>query len=206
MKTVKILIVFAFLLTFANRISAQSIRFSNELNSYEFFGKGKLKDLKLSVSSKDDVKEIFGKSCEKQCDYDADWSIRFEYYEDIWVKESRNEKDEKLRYTLDPKYLGKLRSIEMRPKKEISFAAVSFPDTFKKLLTTSTIDARSGKSKVVVNNSFQHSDGLTYETYSQTNYDDIKNEKAKSYKNGDLVLIRYNIAEELEKDLFVLQN
>jgi hypothetical protein len=206
MKAIKIILFFISVIAFAVCASAQDVQFSNELKGFEFFGKGKLKDLKLTVSSKDDVNKIFGKTCEKMCEYDSDWTIRFEYYEDRWIKEDRNGKGEKLRYTLDPKYLGKLRLIEMRPKKEISFAGVSFPNTFEKLLSASTIDAASGNSKAVINNAFQHSDGLTYETYSQTNYDDIKSKKAKSYKSGDLVLIRYNIARELEKDLFVLQN
>lgn len=206
MEAIKVTLFFISLIAFTVCVSAQDVQFPNELKGFEFFGKGKLKDLKLTVSSKDDVNKIFGKTCEKPCEYDSDWSVRFEYYEDIWVKESRNEKDEKLTYVLDSKYLGKLRLIEMRPKKEISLADVSFPNNFEKLLSTSTIDANSGKSKMVVSNSFQHSDGLTYETYSHTNYDDIKSKEAKSYKSSDLVLIRYNIAKELEKDLFVLQN
>jgi len=205
MKLAKIFIVFTFLLAFAVCVSAQSNQYPNELKSYEFFGNGKLKDLKFGISSKDDVKKIFGKKCAEKCDYDADWAIRFEYYEDIWIRESRNEKDEKLTYFLDSKYLGKLRSVEIRPKKQISFVDVSFPITFQKFVTTSTTDARLGKSSMTVNEAFQNSSGLTYEIYTRTNYDDIKNKKAKLYKKGDLVVIRYEILKELEKSLFILQ-
>jgi Uma2 family endonuclease len=185
--------------------SAQSIEFPNELKGFKFFGNGKLKSLQFTVSSKVEVKKILGETCEKKCDYDADWLISFEYYEDIWIKESRNDKDEKLTYFLDSKYLGKLRSIEIRPKKQVSFDNVSFPAEFQKLVVTSTTDARSGKSRMTVNDAFQDSDGLTYEIYSRTNYDDIKNKKEKSYNKGELILIRYDIPKESEKTLFVLQ-
>ena len=205
MKSAKIFIAITFLLAFAVCVSAQSVQFLNELKGYKFFGNGKLKELRLTVSSKNDVKNIFGASCEKKCNYDADWLISFEYYEDIWIMESRNEKNEKQTYLLDSKYLDKLRSIEIRPNKQISFVNIVFPKTFQKNFTTSTTDTRSGKSKMTVNEAFEDLDGLSYEIYGVTNYDDIKNEKEKSYNKGDLGLIRYDIPAKLEKDLFILQ-
>lgn len=194
-----------FFLTFAVCVSAQVNQYPNELKGYDFFASGKLKALQLTASSKKDVKKIFGEKCEKQCDYDTDWLINFEYFEDIWVKTDRNEKDEKLIYLLDSQYLGKLRSIEMRPKKQISFVNVAFPNTFQQLIKTSTTDSRSGKSRMTVNDEFADSHGLSYEIYIRTNYDDIPNKKAKTYSKGELVSIRYGIPKELENNLFVLQ-
>lgn len=205
MNRAKILISFTFLLAFAVCISAQHNPFPNELKGYEFFGNGKLKDLQLTASSKDDVKQIFGTNCEKQCDYDADWSIEFEYFEDIWVMTDRNEKDEKLTYLLDSKYLGKLRSIEIRPRKQTSLADVSFSNVFQKLALTSTSTFRSDKSRISGDEAFEDSNGLTYEILNQTIKYDIKNKKSRSYNKGDLVLIRYSIPKDSEKDLFVLQ-
>ncbi len=49
--------------------------YPNEIKGYEFFNKGKLKNLKLSVWTKEDVKSIFGNSCETSCDYDENWKI-----------------------------------------------------------------------------------------------------------------------------------
>ena len=194
MKSAKIFIFFALLLVFALQVSAQSVQSPNELNGYEFFAKGKLKNLQFAVSSKDDVKEIFGANCEKKCDYDANWSISFEYFDDIWMKESRNEKDEKIVYKLDSKYLRKLRSIEIRPKKPISFANVAFPRVFQKFLVASS-GFNSDKSRVSGDEAFQDSSGLTYEI-CQINCD-----------SGDkeLVLIRYDIPKELKDTLFILQ-
>ncbi len=204
MNGAKIFTALTFLLISAVCAAAQGNQYPNELKGFEFFGKGKLRELRLTVSSKDDVIKIFGKKCQKKCDYDAAWSVRFEYYEDVWIKEHRDEKGEKLRYLLNSKYLGKLRSIEIRPKKRLSFADVAFPDIFQKLLTTSTTDTRSGRSKMTAGESFQDSDGLKYEIYSRTNYDDISSGKEKSL-NNDLILIRYDISEKFEKTLFILQ-
>ena len=158
------------------------------------------------MSSKDDVKQIFGEKCEKQCDYDADWLVSFEYFDDIWIKESSNNKGDKRTYHLDPRYLGKLRVIEIRPKKQISFANVSFGPAFKNLIITSTPDGRSGTSSTTVNDAFQDADGLTYEIYSRTNNDDLRAKNATSHNKGDLVLIHYEIPNDRKNDLFVLDN
>jgi hypothetical protein len=189
---------------FSIYVFAQNTEYPNELEGYQFFGSGKLKSLQLLVSSKEDAKRSFGGTCEKQCDYDTDWSIRFEYFDDIWIKESSNDKGDKLRYLLDSKYLGKLRTIEIKPKNRVSFLNISFPDSFKRVIVTSTTDARGGRSRMTVNDAFQDANGLTYEIYSRTNYDDIK--QTRYTIKGDLFLIRYNITMEMEKGLFVLQN
>lgn len=160
-------------------ISAQANQYPNELKGYDFFGSGKLKDLHLTASSKNDVKKVFGENCEKHCDYDEDWLISFKYFEDIWVKTDRNEKDEKLTYFLDSKYLGKLRSVEIRPKKQVSFVNVAFSNAFQQLVSTTITDARTGKSSMTANDAFQDLHGLSYELYSRTNYDDIKSKKKR---------------------------
>ncbi len=205
MNRAKIFITLIFLLVFVLQVSAQNNQYPNELAGYKFFGNGKLKDLQLTISSKDDVKKIFGEACKKKCDYDADWLISFKYYEDIWIRESRNEKDEKLTYFLDSKYLGKLRSIEIRPKKQKSFSDVAFSNSFQKTLVSSTSVFDSNKSRLTGDEAFQDSSGLTYEILNETMSYDIKNKKTKSYKKGDLVLIRYDISEELINTLFILQ-
>ena len=79
MKRTKIFIAFTFLLAFAVCVSAQSVQFPNELKGYEFFGKGKLKKLQLGSSKKKDIKKIFGNFCEKGCDYDKNFKIKFEF-------------------------------------------------------------------------------------------------------------------------------
>lgn len=205
MISAKVFIIYVCLLGCAIGISGQANQYPNEIKDYEFFGSGRLKDLKLAASSANDVVRVFGEKCGRRCDLDSNWVISFKYFDDIWVKTSRNDKGELDRYLLDSRYLGKLRSIEIRPKGKVSFLTIQFPSIFERLVNASTADARSGNNSMTVNDAFSDSDGLSYEVYSRTNYDDIKNKNTKLYDKGDLVLIRYAISRETEKSLFVLQ-
>jgi len=207
MKITKVLIGFAFLLTvvFVQNFQAQSNQYLNELEGYEFFGKGKLAGLKPGTTTKEDVKKIFGKKCEKVCDYDSDWTVSFSFYENNWTKDDTNQKGERLVYYLDSKYLGKLRKIELNPKKQISFGNVSFPNTFQKLSRSQITRIRSGKSRMVTYEVFQDAYGLIYELYGTTDYDEIKTEGQKLYNKGDLFSIQYNISKEQEKVMFKLK-
>ncbi len=204
----KILIVFTFLLSliFVETSQAQNNPYPNELKGFEFAGNGKLKGLIPGVSTKADVKKIFGKICENQCDYDTDWTVNFSYYENNWIKENTNEKGEKLISYLDSKYLGNLRKIELRPKRQVSFGKVSFPKTFQKLSRSLIIDdTRTGKSRMITYELFQDFLGLTYELFSTTEYDNIKDKNEKLYKKGDLFSIQYSISKEQEKVMYILQ-
>ncbi len=185
--------------------SAQNSGYPNELEGYQFYGSGKLKSLQLLASSNDDVKRVFGGTCEKQCDYDSDWFINFEYFEDIWIKESTDTSGKKLTFLLDSRYLGKLRVIELKPKCRMSFLSFSFPETFNRAIVTSTTHARNNRGRTSTSDAFQDSNGLTYEIQNQTSRDDIPSKNRKVLK-GDLILVRYNITGEKQKDLFVLQN
>ena len=203
MKVTKNFVGFIFLLAiiFVQNFQAQNNQFPNELKGYEFFGKGKLAGIKPGVSTKDDVKKIFGKNCEKICDYDADWLVNFSFYENNWTKDDTNQKGERLVYYLDSKYLGKLRKIELSPKKQISFGNVSFTNTFQKLSRSQITRIRSGKSRMVTYEVFQDAYGLIYELYSTTDYDEIKTKGEKLYNKGDLFSIQYNISKEQELSL-----
>jgi hypothetical protein len=188
-----------------NNFPAQNYPYSNELKGYEFFGKGKLAALKIGVSTKDDVKKIFGKNCEEVCDYDADWTINFIFYGNDWTRDETNEKGERLIYHLEPKYIGKLRKIEITPKKQQSFANISFPNTFQRLLRSQITKNRSGKSKMTTYEVFQDVNGLSYELYDATDHDDIKTKNERSYNKKDLFSIQYNISKEQEKTMFTLK-
>jgi hypothetical protein len=207
MKTTKIFLGFIFLLSlvFVQNFQAQNNQYPNELNGYQFFGKGRLAGLKPGVSTKEDVKRIFGKNCEKICDYDSDWTVNFSFYENNWTKEDTDEKGVKTVYYLEPKYLEKLRKIEITPKKQQSFANVSFPNAFQKLMRSQITKNRSGKGRMITYESFQDANGLVYELYSATDYDDIKNKNERLYNKGDLFSIQYNISKEQEKVMYTLK-
>lgn len=184
-------------------ISAQQNPYPNELKGYEFFGKGKLSGLRLITAGKADVRRQFGDDCEKTCNYDSDWSIHFEYFEDIWSTSSFNEAGEKISYTLDPKYLGKLRSVRLFPKNEIMLGDKDFSALFTRQIITSTTDGKSGNSRTTVKNAYSDEFGLTYEVYNRTNYDDFRNTPKR--KEGELVQINYDLTRAARKTLFVLQ-
>lgn len=198
-------LIFLLAIVFVENFPAQNNQYSNEIKGYEFFGKGKLTGLKIGVSTKEDLKRIFGKNCEEVCDYDADWTVKFIFYGNNWTKDETNEKGERLIYYLEPGYIGKLRKIEITPKKQMSFGNVSFPNAFQKLSRSQITKNRSGKSKMVTYEVFQDVQGLTYELYSQTDYDEIKAKNERLYNKGDLFSIQYNLSKEQEKVMFSLK-
>lgn len=207
MKEIRIFLGFVFLLTiaFTQNLRAQNNQYPNELKGYEFFGKGKLAGLKPGVSTVEDVKKIFGKKCEKICDYDADWTVSFNFYENNWTKEDTDQTGKKSVYYLGSKYLGKLRKIEITPKKQLSFGNVPLPNTFQKLSRSQIVRTHSGKGRMTTYDVFQDADGLTYELYGAADYDEIKNKNERFYNKGDLFAIQYNISKEQEKVMFTLK-
>lgn len=209
MKILKNFIGCAFLLSvfFVQIAQSQSISYPNELKGYEFFGKGKLKSLKSGISTRQDVRQVFGELCENACDYDSDWTINFSYYENNWIKEISNEKGKKTVYQLDPKYIGRLRKIEIRPKMQKPFAGVLFSNKFQKLSRSLiTNDTSLGKGKMVTYDLFQDTDGLTYELFNATDYDTLNQKNDKLYSKGDLFSIQYAVSKNQEKEMFILQN
>lgn len=208
MKAAKILIALTFLLAFVSAAGAQAKNnsYPNELKGYEFFGKGRLKGLKPGVSTKEDVKRIFGENCESVCDYDADWNVHFRFFENNWIKEDTDPKGKKNVYNLDPKYIGILRRIELHPKKTISFANISFPNSFQKFSRSEiTREPNSSKTKMVTYELFQDSDGLIYELFSQVDYDNIKAKNERLYNKKDLFSVLYSTSKEQEKIMYILQ-
>ncbi|MEJ7849702.1 MAG: hypothetical protein WKF92_16580 [Pyrinomonadaceae bacterium] len=57
------------------KIAGKLNSYPNELVGFEFFDKGKLKRLKLTVSTRDEVKNKFGFDCGSACQYDRNWVV-----------------------------------------------------------------------------------------------------------------------------------
>jgi len=203
MKLTRGFVAIAFILTVWGITVAQQNAYPNELKAYEFFGSGRLSGLRLITSGKTEVKAIFGNNCEKSCDYDPNWKIHFEYFEDIWTTESHNVSGGKTVYSLDPKYLGKLRLVRLTPKGEIFLDAGDLPPAFTRTILTSTSDRASGKSRMTVSDAFSDEFGLTYEIYNRTNYDEIKDTPKRA--RGELVAVKYELTPAAQKALFILR-
>jgi len=118
MKSAKIFIIFTFLLAFAVCVPAQTNQYPNEIEGYEFFKNGKLNDLKLLVSDRNDVKAVFGEKCEHGCAYDDDWEIRFSYVNSGWSRKLTENGEEQI-YKPKSEFVGKLAGITFNPKRQI---------------------------------------------------------------------------------------
>ncbi len=134
MKLAKLTIILFFAIAIG--VSAQEKPYPNELEGYKFFGKGKLSDLKLGVSSIDDVSKVFGNPCEPycpsddcefDCSYDEDWSVTFRYLESSALFELGDEV-----FPAKEKYDDKIWNITLTPKKPSSIKARKFRGIFSK--------------------------------------------------------------------------
>lgn len=187
MKSTKIFIAFTFLLSFAVCVSAQSVQFLNELKGYEFYNQGKLKGIKLKISTAEDIKAIFGSDClGGGCEYNKDWNIGFFYYFD-GMKRYKTEDDMENIYVVSPEYVDKLFAIALYPKKIISFNQISFSENFA---------AETSRG--------EHGIKQKYYTDSEGLYYTILDDDYDPSSKGNLRHIQYTIPEPLEKDIFIL--
>lgn len=201
MKFTKLTIIFIFLLAFAVSVSAQVNPYPNELEGFEFFRNGILKGFTLGVSTKEDVKRIFGEECNNQielnelnsttngCDYDKNWKIMFTYL------------DLGMEFDVDngsigsPKleFYGRIWDITLIPKKRISVNKNEFSKVFKpwtgKQVWCSNSSYENDNCSWSKNKFYQNSNGLTYAIC-------IKDSK-KQCKKGSLNWIEYKILPKL---------
>ncbi len=187
MNRAKIFIVFVFLSAFSVGALAQDIQFPNELKGYEFFGNGRLKDLKLASSTKGDVVKIFGKECIKLCDYDKDWIIKFHYFDNWTYKSSKQN------FVSSPEFAGKLWVIEILPKTSISYSAFDFPKSFARTygFVTGQLD-----KKVTLKSALKDTNGLTY--IFDNEFSDVE-----SLKSANLLAVRYDVPKEIDKKAWI---
>lgn len=108
MNRAKIFIAFSFLLAFGVCVSAQTVEFSNELKDFKFYKRGKLANVELLKTTKQEIIAIFGGDCLFDgCSYDEDWNLGFMYY---WegFQISKYENGVKKTYVISPEYIDKL--------------------------------------------------------------------------------------------------
>ncbi len=145
------------------------------------------------------MKKIFGENCEDYCDYSQNWTINFDYFDNITKGGFEGEK----KYVPNSEYIGKLYSITLRPKLNISFKKNVFSSKFNWGLGGSAgHDGKGGGT----NTSFEtYSDkyGLRYVIFDEITLTTYKN--LPKLQKGDLLSIEYEIPDELEKKMFVEQ-
>jgi hypothetical protein len=233
MNRAKIFITFTLLLAFAVCISAQKPKTTrgldnldlinmssqsknsesgivtpNELEGYEFFKSGKLKQLRIGFSTKADVAKIFGSACEKPCQYDANWRITFDYFSatEVLVK-NLNKTDEK-NYVPRKEAVGKIQEVRIRPMNQISFQNVTFPANLKKYNYSETGYSRPEIRDGVEFDIYADSFGLQYLIFDKLAGDKSKftldsRKQFSNFRQGDLIIIKYTITEEMENNFYV---
>ena len=188
------------------KIAGKLNTYLNELQGYKFFDKDKLKGLKVTVSTKEDVKRSFGSDCESGCDYNNDWSVNFSYFGTMTKETTIN--DKKTKYVPKEEYVGKVYSIRLIPKKHISFSQVAFSNKFNQGYGFAVGDNFNSEGfKGAVGTSYHNYEdryGLKYTVFEKTSY--VVGEAKKSeYSKGNLTEIEYLIPNQIEETLFVEQ-
>ncbi len=197
MKAVKIFIAFTFLLAFTLQVSAQSVQFPNEMKGYEFFGKGKLKDLKLGSSKKKDIEKVFGEPCEKSCDYDENFKIKFEYLAPL--DDCMTTADIRDRFMCPQNdFVGTISSITLEPKQNQTLKDLS-TSKFNKVSGGGSIEKASGVS--VSYTSFTDNYGLKYSILSGNT---IYSQYAP-FVEGKLYSIKYIFTDDIIRKIFTVE-
>jgi hypothetical protein len=185
----------------------------NEMPRYEFFKEGKLKPIRLGVSTKEDMRRIFGNTCESTCEYDASWKIYADYYDDR-VEFSRRSGDTKeseteTEYIPRPEFVNKLESLRLTPKKRLSFLKISFPRTFSTGDSYFIADDwdEDGFAGAVHTTLTIYADGygLKYSVFGAETFNNLRDkspEEKEPERKGDLISIEYSIPDSFEDVIF----
>lgn len=180
----------------------------NELAGYRFFTEGKLKDMRLGISTRDDMKKLFGSTCEGICNYDKDWNIWVNYFEPLSPKTSSYSKGNKdVTYIrLQPKenVLGTLRFVRLIPKKNISFAKVVFPESFGSRTSIAFGDSFDLEEAVQTESQvYVDGYGLQYTLLLRETFNNLpKRKPRKPKKVGTLLYIEYGFPRSLQDALY----
>lgn len=174
--------------------------YPNELQNFIFFDRGKLKGLKLTISTRADVKTNFGTDCEPLCDYDQNWAVRFTFFNDFSSEVTEGEK--RVKIVAKAEYADKLFSITLTPKSKTLFDKVTFPAKFRKSRVYSTAhDGLGGGTNSSYDVYFDRY-GLKYNILDKISLTTIKDLK---WQKGELASIEYTIPDKLAEEMFTKQ-
>lgn len=178
--------------------------YPNELEGYKFFDRDKLKGLKLTVSTREEVQMNLGTDCESGCDYNENWTVRFDYFGTITKETTIDNK--RVKYVPKAELVGKIYSITFIPKRRLSFDRAVFPSQFSRLdgFSVGHNYSTEGRMSAAVGTSYKtYLDryGLRYEIF-EDGYTVGTAEKSDQRK-GDLILIEYSIPDKTEATMFI---
>ncbi|MGQ0542916.1 MAG: hypothetical protein ACT4O9_13840 [Blastocatellia bacterium] len=173
---------------------AQTSQFPNELTGYQLFGNGKLKTVGFETTKNQDIEKLFGDDCEKGCDFDERFSIKFDYL-DLGDCMTTQKVRDRVQCPLD-RYIGTIESISLIPKKEIIFHPVSTnPFTNR---SSGGIFAKDGSSQVFYE-SFGDEFGLKYSFRRESSKTTFP---GPEYMEGMLYSIEYVLSDQRIEKIF----
>ncbi|MBK9153340.1 MAG: hypothetical protein IPM25_03850 [Chloracidobacterium sp.] len=180
----------------------------NELTGYEFFSKGKLKEIRMGISTREDLIRIFSSDCSDGCDYDPNWTLWTEYLSDglAWTTEIGDEKTE---FFAKEPLVGRLGSVTLRPKKPFTFRRAAFPTrrfAHGKSMAIGDAWGINGFEGAVHTSYDIYADGygLTYLLFDEETFNNLKNKPKNERKRekGELIEIEYSIPESLNNTVY----
>lgn len=184
----------------------------NELSGYEFFAKGKLKNIRLGRSTRADIKELFGETCEATCEYDNDWNMWVNYFSEKADRTTTTTGSDNIETEIEfkpkPEFVGSLKFVTLTPKTAISFSKMVFPRIFAKNQSYSIGDAwgLNGFEGAVHTNSDIYTDGwgLEYKIFDEKTFNNLRNpdKSRRVLKKGELIVIKYSIPDSLNDVIF----
>src|SRR6185369_4434882 len=177
--------------------------FPNELEDLKFIGKGNLSAFTFLVTTRKDVRSIFGTPLEVKnnteiYDYDSDWLITFSYFDAKYSKIGTDGTENGVWVSKDfvpkPEYIGKMFYIRLSPKKNIPFNRMSYLD---KSIKETRI---SGNFYTILRDAY----GLTYSIVDR-DVGALGNglRKDLEIKQGDILEIEYTYSCSIDKNIYV---
>ncbi len=200
MKSSRIFIIFTFLLAFVVYASPQDVKFPNELKGFEFFGKGRLKDLKLGSSTRKDIEAIFGKSCEEYCDYDDDFKVKIEYLKALDDCMTTKDIRDRAMCPLD-NFVGTISAVKLVPKRDRNLVIPT--SDFNIITGGSSTEKESGVS--ISYTSFTDKYGLRYSIKNQSSGNITLYSHYPSSMEGKLHSIEYIFTDDLIRKVFTVE-
>lgn len=175
----------------------------NERPGMEFFRTGRLKPLRLGVSTRVDVSKIFGSACAGMCDYDEKWKFKVEYFQTgaslSDEPASADQKTAPRKLVLRPENAGKIYAVHFIPKIETPIETSAFAAEFHMKFQISFGDDFDGHSSRSLILSYTDGYGLRYRI------DRSDTKKYPGPQTGDLIRVEYTIPREPMEELFAEQ-
>ncbi|MGI8542693.1 MAG: hypothetical protein ACR2MD_04360 [Aridibacter sp.] len=175
--------------------------YPNEIKGFAFFGKGKLKDLKLGSSKSKDVELIFGESCEESCDYDENFKIKIEYlkaFDDCMTTEDIRDR---LMCPLN-NYVGTISAIKLIPKRDQSLL---IPTSEFNKVSGGIITEKGSHGDSVSWTSFTDKYGLRYSLNNESSGKVTIYSHYPSFMKGKLHSIEYNFTDDIIRKIFTVE-